>query len=180
MTLVSSVTVGAGGAASIDFTSIPQTGTDLVLKYSLRGTYSGVSAVGVGFRLNGDSGANYSKKNLRATTSLVQSFSTSGGTTTDPGFAPGPTATSNTFSNSEIYIPNYTSTTTKIISADATQENNTTTQYDWFLMLMAGSYSTSSPITSLKLYSTYGDNWAQGSTVSLYTITKGSGGATVS
>ena len=35
-TLISSVTVGSGGAASIEFTSIPSTYTDLVLKLSAR------------------------------------------------------------------------------------------------------------------------------------------------
>ena len=36
--LISSVTVGSGGASSIDFTSIPQTYTDLVVRWSTRGT----------------------------------------------------------------------------------------------------------------------------------------------
>ena len=35
-TLISSVTVGSGGAANIEFTSIPSTYTDLLLKYYLR------------------------------------------------------------------------------------------------------------------------------------------------
>jgi hypothetical protein len=34
MTALSTVTVGAGGAATIDFTSIPQTYTDLIVKIS--------------------------------------------------------------------------------------------------------------------------------------------------
>jgi hypothetical protein len=35
-TAIKTVTVGSGGAANIDFTSIPQTYTDLVLKVSAR------------------------------------------------------------------------------------------------------------------------------------------------
>ena len=35
-TLISSVTVGSGGAASIEFTSIPADYTDLLLKVSMR------------------------------------------------------------------------------------------------------------------------------------------------
>ena len=37
-TLIASSTVGAGGASSIDFTSIPSTYTDLCLKVSARST----------------------------------------------------------------------------------------------------------------------------------------------
>ena len=40
-TLISSVTVGAGGASSIDFTSIPATYTDLLVKFSLRTDFNG-------------------------------------------------------------------------------------------------------------------------------------------
>ena len=36
--LIGSVTVGAGGAANIDFTSIPSTYTDLAIKVSYRST----------------------------------------------------------------------------------------------------------------------------------------------
>ena len=35
---ITTVTVGSGGASSIDFTSIPQTYTDLVIKTSARNT----------------------------------------------------------------------------------------------------------------------------------------------
>ena len=38
--LISTITVGSGGAASIDFTSIPQTYTDLLVKISLRAVFS--------------------------------------------------------------------------------------------------------------------------------------------
>ena len=42
--LISSTTVGAGGASSIDFTSIPSTYTDLVIKWSGRLTSTGGDA----------------------------------------------------------------------------------------------------------------------------------------
>ena len=40
--LIETVTVGSGGAASIEFSSIPQTYTDLKVVYSLRSTNSSV------------------------------------------------------------------------------------------------------------------------------------------
>ena len=42
---LSTVTVGAGGAASIDFTSIPSTYTDLQILCSLKTSYSGAQWV---------------------------------------------------------------------------------------------------------------------------------------
>jgi len=39
-TLISSVTVGSGGAATMQFNSIPSTYTDLVLSFSTRDTVS--------------------------------------------------------------------------------------------------------------------------------------------
>jgi hypothetical protein len=39
---IASVTVGSGGAASMDFTSIPSTYTDLVIKVSTRKVQSAV------------------------------------------------------------------------------------------------------------------------------------------
>jgi hypothetical protein len=53
MTLISSVTVGSGGAADIEFTSIPATYTDLLVKISIRNATSGATRVYV--RFNGAS-----------------------------------------------------------------------------------------------------------------------------
>jgi hypothetical protein len=53
-TLISSVTVGAGGAASMSFTSIPSTYTDLVVFCSGRAANSFTSA-GLLLKFNGSS-----------------------------------------------------------------------------------------------------------------------------
>ena len=52
--LLSSVTVGAGGASSINFTSIPATYTDLVLKISARTNSTGAGST-YKISLNGSS-----------------------------------------------------------------------------------------------------------------------------
>lgn len=174
MKLISTVTVGSGGAASIDFTSIPQTDTDLVVLFSGRTTEASVVAE-LNFRFNASS-SGYSYKYLQGTGSSV--------ITSDGGPAGylytqtnGSSATSNTFGNSQIYIPNYTSTVAKSISIDQVSENNATASD---LRIYAYSWTGTAAITSVTAYPASGQTFAQYSTASLYTITKGSGGATVS
>jgi hypothetical protein len=75
------------------------------------------------------------------------------------------TATANTFSNGEIYIPNYTSSNFKSVSADNVQENNATAADGY---LVSGLWSNTSPINSISIAS--GSNFAQHSTFHLYGI----------
>lgn len=167
MTLVQTVTVGSGGAASIDFTSIPQTMTDLVLVLSGAGTGD------IKIKFNG-SGSLASRRSLSGNGSSVAS-----GNGTD-GYAGRSNAAgiANTFGNTVIYIPNYAASTYKSYSVDSVDENNGTTAYQ---ILVAGLWSNTAAITSIEL-SDYGSslNFSQYSTATLYGILKGSGGATVS
>jgi hypothetical protein len=76
--------------------------------------------------------------------------------------------TANTFGNSEVYIPNYTSNTNKAFTQVGVLENNAT----WAVQnIGAGlwSPSTSAPITSIVFSSTYG-SFVAGSTFSMYGI----------
>lgn len=172
MTLVSTVTVGAGGAASIDFTSIPQTGTDLLIVVSGRTTDANVSASS-NIKFNG-SATGYSEKTLRGTGSGTDTNSTSNLSALLYSFYfPGSSATSNTFGNNVLYIPNYAGSTNKSTSADHVTENNATAAA---LGIVAGLWANTAAITQVTITA----NFAQYSTASLYTITKGSGGATVS
>lgn len=146
-TLIASSTVGSGGASSIDFTSIPSTYTDLVLKLSSRDSAADTRA-GLGVDFNAST-TNYSSRRLRA----ADGSTSSGSTTTYPNFAGTTTAdnaTANTFGNWELYIPNYASSNYKSASLDYVSENNSTTQYD--LGLFAILWSDTSAITSIKIY----------------------------
>ena len=176
MTLVSTVTVGSGGAASIDFNSIPQTGTDLYVVCSPRSSYSGGSSNTLRLQINGDTGGNYTGRDLRGTGSATSSNTTSSGSNLLLSNAPAGTSTTNTFGNVGIYIPNYTASTTKSISVDSVGENNATAAEQW---IVAGLWNSTSAITSLSIYFS-GFNMEHYSTASLYTILKGSGGASVS
>ena len=172
ITLISTVTVGAGGAASIDFTSIPGTYTDLMLQINVR-TNRALTEDWVLLTLNGST-STFSSRILRGSGSATSSFTQ----VRTLGDAPAATATSNTFSNQSLYIPNYAGSTNKSWSVDSVSENNGTTAWQY---LIAGLWSTTSAITSLSIAPEVGTAFVQYSTASLYGITKGSsGGVTVS
>jgi hypothetical protein len=162
MTLIKTTTLGTA-AASIEFTSIPQTYTDLVILSSCRCVDTVVNAdIGIilptnNFRaLTGNSGAVTSINN----TSYVFI-----------GTITGASATANTFGNSSCYIANYTSSNQKTFSADGVAENNATAAD---ARIAAGLSTSTSPITSLTIASA--TNLVAGSTISLYGVTKGSDG----
>ncbi len=174
MTLVSTVTVGSGGAATIEFSSIPQTGTDLLLVASLRWNFATTQGP-VTVNFNSDAtGSNYVNLWLRGSGSAASSLNS--GTDRSVGYSSASNNTANTFGNAQIYIPNYSATGTKSFSADTVMETNATQAWQ---VISANKWSGTSAITSITLDGA-GANWAQYSTASLYTITKGSGGATVS
>ena len=162
--LIASSTVGSGGSVSISFTSIPSTYTDLCVKYSLRGQEAAVyTDVTVTF-----TGATFSSSKVLYAVSgtTVGSYSPGSGLIAESVSA---SATASTFSNGELYIPNYTSTANKSVSADAVGENNAASTV---AILGAGLYTSSSAITGITL--TYGTgsqgNFVQYSTAYLYGV----------
>jgi hypothetical protein len=163
MQLVSTVTVGSGGASSIEFTGIPQTGTDLLLVFSGRSDNFG----GLGLQFNSDTGGNYANRSLLGTGSSVSSSTF--GTNYIRDFVNESGFTANTFSSSAYYIPNYTSAVAKSVSVDGVQENNATQSRQ---IITAGRWTGTAAITSLKLAEYNGSNLVQHSTASLYIITK--------
>ena len=163
--LLEKITVGAAGASSVTFSSIPQTGyTDLVLKFSTRSTTT--------------SGASYNYISLQpngSTTSLNFKFlyglgssaaSESDNSIALGGYSSDSSTTSNTFSNGEIYIPNYAGSNYKSFSSDSVTENNSTSA---MAALAASLWSNTAAITSLTLTQATG-NFAQYSTFYLYGV----------
>jgi hypothetical protein len=165
MTLIETKTLGTA-AASIEFTSIPQTFTDLFLLYSARTTRASV-AESVGLNVNGTTSV--SIRGLYGTGSSAASFSDG----RSVGFFPSNNATANTFSNSSLYFPNYTGSTQKSVSADSVSENNATEAYQNLHALL---YTDTIAITSFGVQCLEGGTLAIGSTFSLYGILKGSDG----
>ena len=160
----STVTVGSGGAASIDFTSIPGTYTDLVVKASLRGTSASYWNNTL-LRFNGSS-SNYTQRILANADGSAVSAAVSV-TSINYIYEVGASSTATTFGNAEIYIPNYTAAINKSVSIDTVTENNGT---QILLGLTAGLWSDTSAITSIKL--TADVAYAQYSTATLYGIKK--------
>ena len=166
MTLVSTVTVGSGGAASIEFTNIPQTGKDLLVVFSLRDDNASFAFDSLNSRINGDTGSNYSYRNLEGTGSSAGSSSETSVAQLRIGSINEGTSTSNTFNNGNLYLSNYTSSANKSISADVVAENNATSARQ---RISAGIWAQTNAITSVSVYSN-GGNLIQHSTASLYII----------
>jgi hypothetical protein len=158
---LASVTVGAGGASSIDFTSIPSTYTDLVVKYSIRTSADNITAE---LSLNGVK-TNMTQRYLQGTGSSASSGnSTAINVMEDPS-----TATASTFASADLYIPNYASSNYKSISIDTVTEKNATDAYS---RLVAALWSNTAAITSIGLTCAAAGNFVQYSTATLYGVTK--------
>ena len=169
-TLIGSpVTVGSGGASSINFTSIPQTFTDLCLLTSLRITgYTGTVHDFLAMVFNSDTSTTYDNLIVFGDGTTTGSFNVLNATSIRQGLiAPTPTATANTFGNSSVYITNYTGSTNKSVSIDSVMENNATASR---LQLATGTFKKTNAITSIALTSLQGTGFVEHSTAYLYGV----------
>jgi hypothetical protein len=151
---------GSGGATSLDFTSIPATYTDLVLKISARST---TTSDWVTLKFNSNT-TGYSNRHLQGTGSTAGSFNQT--TWEFLAINNQSASTSNTFSSSEVYIPNYAGSTNKSYSVDTAGEANATAA---FMELNAQLWSNTAAITSISITSLAG-NLAQHTTAYLYGV----------
>jgi hypothetical protein len=166
---ISTVTIGSGGSAAINFIGIPQTYTDLVIKVSARTAYTaGSYGDGLNITFNGST-TGYTNKFIQGYDSTA---SGSGATNQNTGLIPDDAAaqTTNVFSNNEITIPNYTSSSYKGFLSDNVVEKNGTT--NWVASMYAILWSNTAPITSINLTSSNASTFNQYSTATLYGIRK--------
>ena len=169
-TKIATVTVGSGGATSIDFSSIGSTYTDICILMSLRSAHSATDDDWY-MRINGVStGGTYINRRLYGNGSTAASASRTGGTSGAQiygGWDNSAGGTASTFSNISIYIPNYASTSTyKSISIDGVQEANATTAYAY---LNAALFQSNNAINQVTITS-WNSTWAQYTTATLYGI----------
>jgi hypothetical protein len=171
MVKIDTVTVGSGGAASIDFQNIPATYTDLKVVLSARGNLASVYTYAL-IEFNGLS-TNLSSRFISGEGSGSPYSATYGSNIAL--FVNGTSTTSSTFGNAEIYIPNYASTTqNKSVSIDCVVENNATFGSD---NLFAGLWSNTSAINRLTIHAANASfvknqTFDQHSTATLYGISR--------
>jgi len=157
-------------ATDVTFSSIPGTYTDLYLLISARSNRATVTYDSVILLLNGDSANNMTGRTLRGNGSAASSFSQAAAKALEiDTSATGADATSNTFGSLEVYIPNYAGSTNKSISATAAHETNASTAY---IGAVAGLWSNTAAITSIKITPSGANNFVTNSSFFLYGITK--------
>jgi hypothetical protein len=139
--LIASSTVGAGGAASIDFTSIPNTYTDLCIKISARFASSS-TLIKITYNSNT---SNYARRGLVGENATTASYS---GSDAFIAYTDASTNTSNTFGSADVYIPNYSGNGYKSASIDTTKEQASA---DAVTAMTASVWSNTSAITSISL-----------------------------
>ena len=171
----------ATAASSVEFTSIVQDGTDLLLLASTRSSVGGTvndnlfmsaNAVVSGYsnRFFGGSGggvANGTNANNITTKTFVAQAAATG-------------VAGSGWGNASIYIPNYRSSSNKSYSSEAIVGANSTAANEAAGLLIGGIIPVTAAITSLTLTLLSGSNFTIGTVFSLYKITSGSGGATIS
>jgi hypothetical protein len=165
--LIASNVLGSN-AASVTFSSIPSTYTDLVLRMSLRNTHGTVSSEGR-LEVNGITSFIYSYTGLSGNGSTASS----NGTTATVRFSEfpitGSTATTNTFSNVEIYIPSYTANINKPFNSFGVDETNAVNA---IIKTQAALIQTTAAISSIYIYNLSTFEYVAGSSFNLYGIKK--------
>jgi hypothetical protein len=154
-------------AASVTFSAIPGTFTDLMLKTSIRNddTSSGYAA----FRFNGDTASNYSNTRLQGNGSTVVSVRQSAVTLLAYHQVDTSGDTANTFASGELYIPSYTASQNKQVSYFSAAESNAASI---LMASVAGLWRDTSAITSLTILNISTFVFVAGSRFDLYGILK--------
>lgn len=172
MDLIERVTVGAGGQAALDFTSIPQTYQHLQIRWigqSNRGTYA---TDNLWIRLNGDTGSNYSSHELRGQGTTAGSFGYASQTKQYISTVIGTTQQASAFGAGIIDILDYTSTSkNKTLRVFAGKDNNGTFASEGGAVQVASGlyFATPAAVTRVTLIAENG-NWQQHSTAALYGV----------
>ena len=163
---IASVTVGAGGQANVEFTSISNTYTHLQIRYAAR-TSRVASAEDIDLQLNLDTANNYSWHILYGDgANPVTAAGASTYRMIIPG-VPSANATASFFGAGVVDILDYTSTN-KFKTVRSLGGNDRISAGE--IMFESGSWRSTSAVTSLKLTPSAGSNFVQYSVFALYGI----------
>jgi len=165
-TLISS-NVLSSSAASVTFSAIPSTYTDLVVRMSVR-TDRASTEDELAIILNSvTTGTLYSNTNLYGNGTGVASDRTDGNRFEYRLRIDANNNTSNTFASVEFYVPSYTASQNKPVSIDLAQEENGTTAHR---TAVAGLFRSTSAISNIEFRSDNSANFVSGSSFYLYGI----------
>jgi hypothetical protein len=166
-TLISS-NVLASSAASVTFSAIPATYTDLCIRISARTDQAAVISGGVAVKFNSTT-SGYSKTSFQTTnsTSVTSSQSSSQSSLVMLYTITGAGAVSSTFGSAEMYIPSYAASQNKPSSFYGTGEDNTAVARS---AAYANLWQDTTAISSINLADSAGGNFVSGSSFYLYGI----------
>jgi hypothetical protein len=157
---IATVTVGSGGAANVEFTSIPGTYTHLQVRGIAR-TDAAVSLGSWRIQFNGDTGANYKGHYLYGDGSAVGS---GGASYIQVGIESGASATASIFGAGVLDILDYANTNKNTVTRSISGTDlNGSGEFD----LLSGLWLNTAAVTSIKLFPATG-NFVQYSHFALY------------
>jgi hypothetical protein len=156
-------TLGAD-TATVTFSSIPQTYTDLVIVQQGRCSHADTN-INTYYQFNGDTGSNYSVTRLQGNGSTAVSNRGSSQTVGYITYVPANNATAGEFSANIINIMNYSNATTYKTSISRSAVAGS------IVASFVGLWRNTAAITSIVLGCDAG-NWKSGSTFTLYGILK--------
>jgi hypothetical protein len=166
-TLINS-NVLSSSAATVTFSSIPATYTDLVLRASIRNDDSGTITGVLRLQVNGLSSSIYSFTALYGNGSASSSARASATTDITDIYLAGNLTDANTFGIVEIYIPNYAGTAKKPVASYGASEGNTSPSPS--MAANAGLIDLTSAITSISLLNNSTKQFLTSSSFYLYGI----------
>ena len=167
---IATVTVGSGGASSIEFTSIPGTYQHLQIRGIFKSTNAASSANQMKVRLNADSGTNYSQHYLLGTGASASAGGAASQTSGEAGYIP--------FTSNFGYSTDRFGAAVIDLLDYANTSKNTTTRSFWgfdfnfdgstpgWVGLSSSAWLSSSAVTSITFTTT--NNFAQFTTAALY------------
>ena len=165
---IATVSVGSGGAANVEFASIPGTYTHLQVRYIGRDNRSGTNSDDIYFRFNSDSTtANYNSHRLYGNGSSVSADRVTGYAGTLSAFVSASTATASAFGGGVTDILDYANTnkykTTRSIGGHDDNGSG-------FVSFISGLWLSTSAITTITIFPLNGTSFNQYSQFALYGI----------
>jgi hypothetical protein len=164
---IATITVGSGGASSIEFTSIPGTYQHLQIRMGLRSNRVDTNE-NVRIRVNSDTGSNYAFHQLRGDGATTATEAGASQTSIEVNrSATAANAASSNFAQLLLDFLDYSSTSkNKTFRTLAGYDNNGS----GIVGINSGLWMSTSAVTSILVYPQYGSNFAQYSTAALYGV----------